>query len=148
MSDGPAVWEVAGGALSIGVALYVGIVRYAINQREKEIDRRIGETQKSQATSSRECTRELRSLADRLTTEEKATIRQDGEIRLVNQNHDSLTSDIEEIKRTMVTKSEWEPRMTALERNTNQILAELRSGSGRYSPVRQPPPISDPPKKT
>lgn len=113
------------GIVSVAFALYVALAKYAVAQREKEIDRRL-----------EHCAEEQKHLADRIGNEEKATIRQDGALNLVKQTHDDVLHDIEEIKRLMVTKAEWEPRMTNIERTMNQILSELRGS--RYSSQHMP----------
>jgi len=112
------VLGVAGSVLAGGVSIYMAIFRYALSQKEREFDRRFEDIERRAETN-----------LGRLNDEEKATIRQDGQINLVQNNHDALTRDLEEIKRNMITKAEFEPRMTNLERTLNQILAELR---GRY----------------
>lgn len=116
--------------ISVAVAAWFGVARYAIAQREREIDRRLDD-----------CRNECRQLNDRLHTEEKATIRQDGDVARVRDSHGTMVSDIEEIKRTMVSKSE----VVALEKAINQVhndLARSRggSGAGAYSAIPQPFP--------
>lgn len=110
--------------ISVAVGAWFAIARYAIAQREREIDRRLDD-----------CRNESRQLNDRLHTEEKATIRQDGDVSRVRDSHGTLVSDIEEIKRTMVTKVEF----LSVERAMNQILTEVQRGrsGGAYSAVPQ-----------
>jgi len=134
--EATAVFGAAGSLLAFGVTIYIAIFRYALSQKEREIDRRFEDV-----------VRRAESTTDRLNDEEKATIRQDGQINLVQNNHDALTRDLEEIKRNMITKAEFEPRMTNLERTLNQILAELR---GRYPSYGQMPAVTgtpSPPKR-
>lgn len=110
------------GLLSTLFGAYVGLLKYTVAQRERELDRQL---EQLMAESSK--------LKDRVSEEEKSTIRQDGEIKLVQQTHNDVKADIDEVKRTMVTKAEWEPRMTNMERTLNQVLTELRGISTRYS---------------
>jgi septal ring factor EnvC (AmiA/AmiB activator) len=98
--------------ISVAVATWFAMARYAIAQREREIDRRLDD-----------CRDESKKLNERLHTEEKATIRQDGDVNRVRDSHGTLAADIEEIKRTM----------GALDKTMNQIHLEMqrgRSGSG------------------
>lgn len=99
--------------ISVTVGAWFATARYAVAQREREIDRRLDD-----------CRDESKKLNERLHTEEKATIRQDGDVNRVRDSHGTLVSDIEEIKRTMVTKVEW----IAMERTLNQILTEMQRG--------------------
>ena len=147
--DVSTVMSIFSGIVSVAFALYLAIAKYAIGQREKEIDRRLDEHQGVHTRAVAECAAETRKLADRLTGVEKEAIHQEGLIKLVQANHDGLLSDIEEIKRTMCTKSEFDARMTNIERTQNQILAELRGGSSRYAshgsvPVQSPYPKKEP----
>lgn len=134
----------AGSAIGAAVTIYIAILRYALSAKEKEFERRFGDIEKAAAEQSKNCDVELKKLGDRLSNEEKATIRQDGQINLVQNNHDALTRDLEEIKRNMITKAEFEPRMTNLERTLNQILAELR---GRYPSHGGMPAVAPPTPK-
>lgn len=102
--------------ISVAVGAWFAIARYALSQREREIDRRLDD-----------CRDELRKLNDRLHTEEKATIRQDGDVNRVRDSHGTLAADIEEIKRTMA----------ALDKTLNQIHVEMQRGrsGGAYSAI-------------
>lgn len=106
------------GLLSTGLGIYVALLRYTVGQREKEIDRRLTH-----------CDVENAKLVETVHALEKTTIKQQGDINLVQRTHDDVKGDVEEVKRTMITKAEFEPRITNLERTANQILSELR---GRY----------------
>lgn len=116
------VISVVGGLLSIALTAYVALARYAIGQREQTLNDKLNRYAEH-----------IDKLDVRINVEEKSTIRQDGDLALVKQNHDQVQSDIEEVKRTMITKAEFEPRMTNLERLVNQVLTELRGISTRYS---------------
>jgi len=117
---------------SLGFAAWLTTARYAWSNREKDIDRRI------------EDVRSLAAAVDtRLHTEEKATIRQDGEISLVKQTHGNIDDDVQEIKRTMVTKVE----LQHLIRTTDQILQKIEGR--RYTPpaIGRVDPSELPPKR-
>jgi len=115
--------------ISVAVGAWFAVARYAIAQREREIDRRLDD-----------CRAECRVLNDRLHTEEKATIRQDGDVNRVRDSHGTLVNDIDEIKKSMVTKTEF----WALEKALNQILNEMQRGRSGGSYSAQPGPF---PKK-
>jgi hypothetical protein len=108
------VMSVAGG----GIGLYVTLLRYTISQQAKTYEKQFELLTVSQA-----------STLARLVDEEKNTIRLDGEIALAKLEHSQLTSAVTEIKESMITKVEFEPRMTNLERTLNSILSELRGAS-------------------
>jgi DNA repair exonuclease SbcCD ATPase subunit len=120
------VLGLAASAASIIVGAWLAIIRYAIAQREREIERRLDD-----------CRDETRKLSDRLHAEEKATIRQDGDVKLVRGAHENLAADIEEIKRTMATKTDT----SNLDRHIQEILTELRGARGRQPshPDLEPP---------
>lgn len=104
-----------------------------------EIDRRFDKVERNEEV----CVKEIRAVADRLNAEEKATIRQDGEIRLVQQNHHALISDLDEIKSHMVTKVEW----IATDKRLDQIANQLeRIVPGRYAtyPSKEQPRVPTP----
>lgn len=118
-----------------GLAVVVTLARITIQNRETEIDRRIGE---------------IRTKSDdinaRLHTEEKATIRQDGDLRLVQTTHTNLTNDVQEIKQTMATKEE----VRHIGRTMDKVLERLDDrrdgpqrrytpGAGTYSGATDPP---------
>jgi chromosome segregation ATPase len=121
---------------SLAFGAWFATAKYAFTQRENEIDRRLEDSMRAMAT-----------IDQRLNVEEKSTIRQDGELQRVKDASSHIESDIEEIKRTMVTKAE----MQSIERLLNQMLAEMKSAtsrsgtSGRYGAF--PYASTDPPKK-
>lgn len=96
-------------AMSLAFGAWFATARYALNQREREIDRRLEECQKTS-----------QEIDVRLHLEEKSTIRQDGELRLVQQTH--------------------EARLQNLEKHLSQLHVDLRGSSGRYSPTGVPRP--------
>lgn len=104
---------------SLGLGAWLAVAKVALTNREKDIDRRLDDLRG-----------DLRGIDTRLHAEEKSTIRQDGEIRLVQSTHDNLTSDMHEIRRTMVTKAEF----AQLGRTTEQILARLDGRENRRFP--------------
>lgn len=104
-----------------GLGLYVGLLRYTIASKEQSYVERFGNLEK-----------DTDHIKERLVNEEKNTIRLDGELKLAQNNHDQLTDTIDEIKKSMITKVEFEPRMTNLERTLNQILSELQRTGGRF----------------
>jgi hypothetical protein len=117
-----------GSILGVVSLVVVTLARIAINAREKEIDRRIDDL-----------TRKFEAIDLRLHTEEKATIRQDGDLKVVLNKHDGLQETLDDIKRQ-------------LEKLVDKVQSEPRPGrygggiSGGYP--QQRPERTDPPKKT
>lgn len=126
------------------ISIYLAMFRYALAQKEAEFERRFTDIENAADERKVRCEEDMRSLDNRITVEEKCTIQLTGDINLVRNNHDSLNKDLEEIKRTMITKAEFEPRMTNLERTLNQILSELRGGGSRYSSHSSIPVVTGP----
>ncbi len=123
--------------LSIASMIIVSLGKIAVSNRERDIDRRLEDLVKK-----------AEGIDQRLHGEEKATIRQDGEIRMVRQHHEGVTDDINEIKRNMVTKVEWVQLEKVMERLT--AATERRPGyashsSSQYTSVGNP--RTTPPKK-
>lgn len=122
--------------ISVAVGAWFATARYAIAQREREIDRRLDD-----------CRNECRQLNDRLHIEEKATIRQDGDVMRVRDSHGAMVADIYEIKQTLVTKNE----VVTLEKAITQINNEISrarggGGGGAYSAIPQPFPKKPEPR--
>jgi predicted RNase H-like nuclease (RuvC/YqgF family) len=140
--DLTAVLGVAGSVISLVASVYIAILRYALAAKEQAFERRFTEIEKDAAAQTTSCASDLKKQGDRLAEVEKAAVRVEGRLDLVQNNHDALTRDLEEIKRNMITKAEFEPRMTNLERTLNQILAELR---GRYPSHGTMPAVVPPP---
>ena len=114
--DLTAVLSLFSGLFTVALGLYLAMARYAIANREREIDRRIDDIRALADAKLGALEREVHTLQERLHNEEKATIRQDGDVNLVRQGHNDIKSDMDEVKRTL-----------------NEILRELRSGPERYS---------------
>src|SRR5262245_33056397 len=81
--------------------------------------------------------RKTDGISDRLHVEEKATIRQDGQITLVQTTHVSLEKDLQEIKDNMATKSE----VSSLEKTIERRFDELQEANRE---VRRAPPVYAP----
>jgi hypothetical protein len=110
----------------LGLATYA--LKYAIDQRDKEVDRRLKEGEEASKTHERD----LKDATERLRQEEMRSIRLEGEMKLQSQAHSGLTDDLNSIKNNIVSRQEWESRMSAVERMLQQILTQL-TPSSRYS---------------
>lgn len=109
--------------LTIGFGAWLATARYALSQRDAEINRRIEGV-----------VADAKAIDQRLHVEEKATIRQDGDLLRVKDTHSNLAEDLQEIKRTMVTKAEW----NGLERMLDNRFSELLRASATRGEQRQP----------
>lgn len=89
----------------------------------------------------KQCHVEIEALQDRLTAEEKATIRQDGAIKLVEAQGGNVLGDVEEIRSQMVTKSEF----LAIKERLDHVVSIL---DRQFSPVQQRYPTREPPRST
>jgi hypothetical protein len=117
--------------LLLGLATYA--LKYAIDQRDKEVDRRL----KDREDLSKEHDSDLKVVSERLRQEEMKSIRLEGDLKLQSQAHNGLTDDMDSIKNNMVSRQEWESRMASVERTLQQILAQITSSrsSGGYRSV-------------
>ena len=140
-----AILGVAGSVAGVVVSMYIAILRHALAQKERETERRFADLEKALEAQTTLCVAGARLHVDRLAEAEKLAIRQGGQIDLAENNHATLMRDLDEIKRSNITKAEFEPRMTNLERTLNQILAEIRGRSafpshGSMAAVTAPSP--------
>jgi hypothetical protein len=109
--------------ISVGLTVYMSLQKYATTTRDGEINRRLSLVEQG-----------LTNHEQRLHTDELATVKLGGDVALVKQAHDTFDDTIAKIEAAMVPRTEWESRMAGLERQLQQILAELRArGSGRYA---------------
>lgn len=87
------------------------------------------------------------SIRERLHADELATQKIQGEVNIVKNNHDKLADDVEEIKRTMVTRDLFDASVTNLKQQLTLILQQLqRYPSQREMRQVSPIPRSDPPR--
>jgi hypothetical protein len=105
-------------ALSVVI---VGLARFGLVAKEKDIDRRIDNV-----------VGDVKMIDVRLHTEEKATIRQDGNIRLVEEADTRIREDLDEIKLMMARKED----IRAIERSVETMSANLMR---EINNLRSPP---------
>jgi len=124
--------------LLIGLATYA--LKYAIDQRDREVDRRL----KDREELSKSHDLDLKAVSDRLRQEEMKSIRIEGDLKLQSQAHNGLNEDMNAIKTNMVSRQEFEQRMASLERMIQQVLNQMTTQS-RYSSSsgRYPQPVPD-----
>jgi hypothetical protein len=118
------------GMLSIIVSLltlvFTGVVRYAVANREKELDSRHDKLDER-----------VQTMDLRLHDEEKATIRQDGKIEKVEEADTRMRDDLTEIKSTMARKEDLLAIVKAMDTMSENVSKEIHalrsSSSGRYA---------------
>lgn len=108
-----------------GVVLFS--LKYAVSQRDKEIDRRLDTGE----TASLKHDKEIEINKERLHIEEKKSVEIDGKLKLVDQTHNTFSCDLDEIKKSIVPRQEWESRMTSIDRTLEKILTRIEPS--RYS---------------
>jgi hypothetical protein len=108
---------------------FVALGRLAFQQHKAAQDLQVVELRRVHEAELRELKARIETIDARLHTEEKSTIRQDGEIALVKQSHLGLDSDLEEIKRNMATKND----VSQLERTLERFMAKNPSHQ-RFAP--------------
>lgn len=107
-------------ALSVVI---VGLARFGLVAKEKDIDNRIGTV-----------TSELKAIDVRLHTEEKATIRQDGNILLVEEADTRIREDLDEIKMMMARKEDIRAIERSVEMMSTNLMREINN-------LRSPPRV-------
>jgi hypothetical protein len=109
---------------SLAFGAWLTTAKYALSQREAEINRRMNLLDA-----------DVKGIDARLHTEEKATIRQDGDLQRAIDTHKNVAEDVLEIKRTMITKAEWVHFERAI---AQQISLMGRSSGGIPRPEYTP----------
>lgn len=117
-----------GGALSIIVGIALMALKYAISQRDKDVDRRLAD----QEAGARESTTDQKAIAERLRLEELKSVAAAGDIKVIQNNHSGLDQEMRDLRENIVPRQEWESRMTHIERMLQQILTQIQPSS-RYS---------------
>lgn len=128
--------------VSVGTAILSALLgvlfvvsRYAYANDKREAERRIALLETSRD-----------ALREQLHADEIATMRLQGEVNTVKQNHDALQDDVAEIKRTVVTRDLFDAAMQSVRAQLAQILQAMqRYPSGGIPRVTAP--TSDPPRR-
>lgn len=108
------------------MAVAVGLFRYAVSQKQAEFEAAF----KALHAKNEKQDEENRRTVDRLHEQELHTLKLQGELQLANAHSDNLINDVEEIKETMVTKSEFASLRSMLE----DAVKMIRSAGGYRSP--------------
>lgn len=115
---------------------YAVVMRWALASKEKEYERRLEKLEDAHERATQDWAREMNALREKVNIEEKATIRFDGDLRRIGDQHAALVEDIEKI----------DQRTQNIEKTTNAILVEMRGGP-RYAPSRSEMQAVVPPSK-
>jgi len=111
------------------------VSRYAYAGDKREAERRIVLLEQARD-----------ALREQLHADELATSKLQGDVNLVKNNHDQLAADVEEIKRTMVTRDLFDTAITSLKSLVQQVIQwQQRTPSTREMPRVTLP--SDPPRR-
>ncbi len=87
------------------------------------------------------------ALRERLHDDEVATTKLEGKLNLVENDHKKLVDDVEEIKRTMVTRDLFDASVQNLRSLLNQIHQQVMRTPSTQMRAVVPPFPSDPPKR-
>lgn len=128
--------EIASLALSFLISTVVGLLKYSESQRAALIDRRLSDHE----THAKDLENKLQTEEFRIRALELQAEKFAGELKLLLQSHEHLGDTLEEIKAEIVPRSEWEHRMTSLEKGLSQIQAGLASLIGRSNIKPSIPP--------
>lgn len=130
--DASVVVSVIAVVVALFTTVMAGLTRYAVAQRDKDVDRRLLVLEASTAV---------------LLTAQHATdlaVRGlNGDMALVRQSHQGFDGDIRQIKESMITRSEWETWREALDKRFDDLVSAVR-GALRPQPGRYASPGSDP----
>lgn len=120
------------GIISVAAGVYAVLVRIAFNTYEKSTEARFVNLEKDALANEAELKKQVYELREENHSLEKSQIKLEGEMRLLNSNHDAAKDDIASIKNTMITKTEFEPRMNTMENMLTTILRAVERSPGRY----------------
>ena len=134
------------GILSVVFGIVLFALKYAVAQRDKEVDRRLDAGEKLSAANAEE----LKGQAERMRNQELKSNTLEGDLKLTNQAHTTADNDIDDIKKSMITRQEFDRGMTSIEgmlRQNSTLLSQILSQlqPPRYaSQQRFPAQPSDP----
>lgn len=122
------------GLISVAAGIYAILLRFSFDtftksQEKRFVDLEHGalEMEKSFILAEKELRSEISALRERNHELDKKCLELGG-------NTNRATNDIGGIRDEMVHRTEWETRMTALEKKMDQIHSELRVGRYRQTP--------------
>lgn len=129
--------------ISVAAGGYAVLLRFSFDTYEKATTRRFADLEKASEDDERELKKEVKDLTTKNHALEIKTTQLEGEVKLLNTNHNRATSEFDAIRENMVLKSEWEPRQERLEHQVDEVLKELRSrGYGRTSSAGSYPAVT------
>lgn len=73
-----------------------------------------------------------KALTERLHQEEMSTVRIDGDLRVAKQAQESTVRELALLRDSIITRAEWEARMSSLEKTLENVLSMVQN-SNRYS---------------
>jgi hypothetical protein len=116
---------------SLGSAAYFGVSRYAQHTRDSEVNRRLLQAETN-----------IMEMIKSVHSDELETVRLQGKLALVEQHHTSLETDLDEIKKLIVPRTEWETSQRNLTGKIDDLTREVRSRvGGRYSTTSSDPAV-------
>jgi hypothetical protein len=141
------------GLLSGAVSVYVVLLKIAVGTYEQSTEKRFIDLERASDEDEKELKKEVKQLTEKNHELEKSQIALQGTVNLLESNHNRSTGEIENIRDHMITKTEFETRMSGLEKVLDTFLKELRSpsvsrygssSSGGYPGVRTETPKGTP----
>lgn len=139
------VLSVASSILAAVLGVVVGLTRYALATKERELERLTSEAN----AKANKALESLSTQQERFHEREQRVTRLEGELNLVKASTNTLDETVHEIKDAMVPRHEWQAHAVRVDRTLESILLELRrSGPSRYpsSSIAAPSPIPPPPR--
>jgi hypothetical protein len=109
------------------------LLRIAFTTYEKATEKRFGDLEKAATNDEAELKSQVYDLREANHSLEKSQLKFEGELKLLSAGHESSRDDISSIKRDMITKSEFEPRMNHMEKMLTTILHAVERTPGRYT---------------
>lgn len=147
------VLSIASGVISILIGIALALFRSNVDSERRVLEmersdneRRFSEIAKDLADTKTDLRtevyrgiaqldRDLRQLIDRLGVVEKNDVALDGRFDLVDKTSKTIESDISEIKKQMISKSEFESRSNSTDKMLNLILGKIDRTSYASSPT-------------
>lgn len=146
------VISIVSGIIAFGLSTYLALSRHTDKMRDSEVSRRIGELERGEETVNKDLQKEFHAVKDRMHADEMAALQLRSDLALVRQIQQTHNDAMEDIRREIVTKAEFESRMSGIERTMERMLDQLQriypSSSYRPPSVQMStPPRGDPSKK-
>lgn len=109
------------------------LLRYAITNRDREVDKRISDLEKDDNS----VVGDVKKLTEKQHSDEVSRTRLEGEVKLLAQANGAIDRDLKDIKTSMVSRTEWTEAQSRIESAQARLETKLDTALSiaRYRPT-------------